>query len=119
MDTRRPSGAYGRPPGREPAITGTVPDVKTWALDSAVPLPVDWKKPVVQRVFGMGAAESAIQETPAARMVGGIAIHRPELLSATSRQRIIIWLSTGLLKNPAAPAASARWRRLSVGKAVM
>ena len=43
-------------------------------------------------------------------MVGGDTIHGPELPSAASRQQIIIWLSTGLLKNPAAPAASARWR---------
>ena len=77
------------------------------------------EKACCAKVFGMGAAESAIQETPAARMVGGIAIHRPELLSAASRQRIIIWLSTGLLKNPAAPAASARLRILSAGKALM
>ena len=68
----------------------------------------------------MGAAESGIEETPAGQgWSWGDASHRPDLLSAVSRHRMIIWLSTGFLKNPAAPAASARLRILSAGKALM
>ena len=54
------------------------------------------------------------------RFTGMLRLSRVQsCFSALSRQPMITWPSTGLLKKPTAPAASARLRTRSSGKAVM